>query len=75
MASPLLQEAAASAHPAHSAQSCASNLLGFAISFPLILVSPGLLWSRAEAKNTSSLSNFIFRCSPEGAMSELLVFA
>lgn len=42
---------------------------------PLIPVSPGGLWNRAEAKNTSSLSDFIFRPSPEGAVSELLLFA
>lgn len=46
MASPLLWEAAASAaHPAHSAQSWASNILGFAISSPL---NPSVSWAALE---------------------------
>lgn len=46
MASPLLREAAASAaHPARSVQSCASNLLGFAISSPL---NPRVSWGALE---------------------------
>lgn len=76
MASTLLWEVTASAaHPAHSLQTCASNLLGLPSPLPLIPVSPGGLWSRAEAENTFFFSDFIFRCTPEGATSELLVFA
>lgn len=75
MVTPLLQRQLLLLHTQHTQSSVLPTCWALPFPVPLIPVSPGQLWNRAEAKNTFSLSNFIFRCSPEGAMSELLVFA
>lgn len=76
MACPLLWEVAASAAHQHThSRAVLPTSWALPSPLPLIPVSPGGLWSRAEAKNTFLFSDFIFRCTPEGATSELLVFA